>query len=224
LEQYNTIINTFGEKNGASSHRSGGYLKIHFSYDYPFEGKRPSPTLILQPVGKKNVETVIVLSAGDNGRILGPFPAGDYLATFGALTAIGKKYVPVTIENNETSELKYILTPDSIIYGSLTSPLQSKAWSAGMPYNANFTIQSITLNGTGIHRKLHLFESEDVNIVGHTISRADFYYKGHFVFFGLPPGEYDLIIRAEGYKPFVKKYFVKAGIQLDPMLVELTPE
>ena len=224
LEQYNTIINTFGEKKGASSHRLGGYLKIHFSYDYPFEGKRPSPTLILQPVGKKNAETVIVLSAGDNGRILGPFPAGDYLATFGALTAIGKKYVPVTIENNETSELKYILTPDSIIYGSLTSPLQSKEWSAGMPYDANFKIQSITLNGTGSHRKLPLFEGEDVNIVDHTISRADVYYKGHFVFFGLPPGEYDLIIRAEGYKPFVKKCFVKAGIQLDPMIVELRPE
>ena len=155
---------------------------------------------------------------------IGPFPAGDYLATFGALTAIGKKYVPVTIENNETSELKYILTPDSIIYGSLTSALQSKEWSAGMPYDANFTIQSITLNGIGIHRKPHLLEGEDVNIFDYTISRADLYYKGHFIFFGLPPGEYELIIRAEGYKPFVKKCFVKAGIQLDPMLVELTPE
>ena len=70
LEQYNTIINTFGEKTGVSSHRSGGYLKIHFSYDYPFEGERPSPTLILQPIGKKDAETVIDLSANDNGRIL----------------------------------------------------------------------------------------------------------------------------------------------------------
>ena len=157
LDQYNVIINSF-------SHPSGGYLKIHFSYNQPFEGERPEPTLILQPIGKKRAEMEIRLSANDNGRVLGPFPAGDYLATFGALTAIGKGYVPVTIENNETSELKYVLTPDNIIYGTLISALQSKDWAAGMPYQGNFTIQSITLRGTGIHRKLRLLEGEDVNI------------------------------------------------------------
>lgn len=183
LEQYNTIINTFVEKKDASSHRSGGYLKIDFSYDYPFERKRPSPVLILQPVGKKNAETIIDLSANDNGRILGPFPAGDYFASFGALTAIGKKFVPVTIENSETSELKCILTPDNI---ELDSALQSKDWTAGMPYEANFKIQSITLNGTGIHRKLHLPESENINIFDYTISRTDFYYKRNFFSTGCP--------------------------------------
>jgi len=217
LDQYNAIINTF-------SHPSGGYLKIHFSYNHHFEGERPEPTLILQPIGKKRAEMEIRLSANDNGRVLGPFPAGDYLATFGALTAIGKRYVPVTIENNETSELKYVLTPDNIICGTLISVLQSKDWAAGMPYQENFTIQSITLKGTGIHRKLHLLEGEDVNIWHYLIPRADYYYKGNFVFFGLPLGEYELIIRAQGYKPFVKKCFVKAGKQLDPMLVELTLE
>jgi hypothetical protein len=166
----------------------------------------------------------IRLRANDNGRILGPFPAGDYLATFGALTAIGKGYLPVTIENNETRELKYVLTPDNIIYGTLTSALQSKDWAAGMPYQENFTIQSITLKGTGIHREPHLLEGEDVNIYDYLIPRTDCYYKGNFLFFGLPAGEFKLIIRAKGYMPFVKKCFVKAGKQNDPMLVELTPE
>ena len=217
LDQYNVIINFF-------SHPSGGYLKIHFSYNHPFEGERPEPTLILQPIGKKRAEMEIRLSANDNGRVLGPFPAGDYLATFGALTAIGKGYVPLTIENNETSELKYVLTPDNIIYGTLISALQSKDWAAGMPYQENFKIKSITLKGAGIHRKLRLLEGEDVNIYDYFIPRADCYYKGNFVIFGLPAGEFELIIRAQGYKPFVKKCFVKAGKQNDPMLVELTPE
>jgi len=221
LAQYNAILNQFDEK---SLTRSGGYLKIHFSYDYPFEGARPSPSLILQPVGKKNAETVTELSANDNDRILGPFPAGDYLVTFGALTAIGKRLVPVTIADNETSELKFILTPDNIIYGSLISALQSKDWSAGMPYEANFTIQSIELNGAGIHRTPRLLEGEDVNILDYTGSRTDLYYKGNFVFFGLRPGEYELIIRTQGYKPVVKKCIVKAGQQSDPMLIGLTPE
>ena len=217
LDQYNAIINSF-------SHPSGGYLKIHFSYSRPFEGERPEPTLILQPVGKKRAEMEVRLSANDNGRALGPFPAGDYVATFGALTAVGKRYEPVTIENNATSELKFVLTPDKVIYGTLISALQSKDWAAGMPYQENFTIQSITLKGTGIHRKLPLLEGEDVNIYDYIIPRADCYYKGNFVFFAIPPGEYELIIHAQGYKPFVKKCFVQAGQQLDPMLVELTPE
>jgi hypothetical protein len=157
--------------------------------------------------------------------VLGPFPAGDYLATFGALTAMGKGYVPVKIENNETSELKYELIPDNVIYGALLSALQSKDWAAGMPYQENFTIQSITLKGAGIHRKIRLLEGEDFNMLDYFIRRADFYYKGNFFFFGLPAGEFELVIRAQDYKPFVKKCFVKkAGKQSDPMLVELTPE
>jgi pimeloyl-ACP methyl ester carboxylesterase len=217
LEQYNTIINAFDEK-------TGGYLKIHFSYNYLFEGERPEPILILQPIGKKGAVMEISLRADDSGKILGPFPTGDYLASFGALTAIGKGYVPVTIEHNETYELKYVLTPDNVIRGTLISALQSKDWAVGMPYQENFTIQSITLKGTGIHRKLPLLEGEDVNILDYVIPRADCYYKGNFIFYGLPDGEFELIIRAQGYKPFVKKCFVKAGKQLDPITVELTPE
>jgi len=224
LEQYNTIINTFSENAGSPSGLSGGYLKINFSYDYQLEGKSSSPALILQPIGKKNAGVVIALTADDNSRVLGPFPEGDYLASFGALTATGEKFIPVTIESNITSELKYVLSPENIIYGSLISALQSKDWAAGMPYEASFTIDSITLNGSGIHREPHLLENEDVNILDYTIERTDLYYKGNFVFFGLLPGEYELVIRAQGYKPFVKKCYIKAGIQLDPMLIELTPE
>lgn len=224
MEQYNTIINTFGQKKGVSSRRSGGYLKIHFSYKDPFEGERPPPTLVLRPIDKKNAEKAIHLNADDSGRRLGPFPAGNYLATFGALTAIGKRNVPVTIESNETSTLKYVLTHDNIIYGTLLSASQSKDWAAGMPYEMTFTIQSITLEGTGIHRKLQLLEGEDVNLYDYLIPRIDFYYKGNFFFFGLPPGEYELNIRAQGYKPFVKKCSVKVRKQTDPMLVELRPE
>jgi pimeloyl-ACP methyl ester carboxylesterase len=224
LEQYNMILNAFDEKKGASSRRSGGYLKIHFSYDYPSESERFHPSLVLQPVGKKSAERSINLSAGDSGRILGPFPAGDYLATFGSLTAVGERNVPVTIENNQTSELQFVLTRDNIISGSLTSALQSKDWVAGMPYKGEFTIQSITLEGAGIHRKLITLEGEDINWYDYLIPRVDHYYKGNFIFFGLPPGEYQLTIQAQGYKPFMKKCLIAAGKQTDPLLVELTSE
>jgi hypothetical protein len=80
------------------------------------------------------------------------------------------------------------------------------------------------LKGTGIDRKLKRLEGDDVNIYDYLIPRVDFYYKGNFVIYGLPAGEFELIIRAQSYKPFIKKCVIKAGQQKDPMLVELTPE
>lgn len=223
LAQYNAILNMCDDKQSTSGHFSGGYVRVHFSYDASIEGKSPSPVFLLQPTDKKNAQTVIPLNPDDNGKRLGPFPAGDYLATVGALNAVGTPLVPLTIKDNTTREITYVLTPDPIVYGSLTSALQSRNWSAGMPYEADFSIQSLTLNGDGIHRQPHLLEGEDVNFLDYTLSRSDFYYKGNFVFFGLPPGEYELTIRAQDHEPFVKKCVIKAGIQLDPFLIELTP-
>jgi pimeloyl-ACP methyl ester carboxylesterase len=224
LDQYNAIINTFSKESGVSSQLSGGYLKIHFSYNFPFEGIRPRPTLVLQPIGKNQTETAVSLNVNDNGRILGPFPAGDYLASFGALTAIsGKRYVSVKIENNETSELQYVLTPDNIISGYISTDLKPKDRSAGMP-NENVLIQSITLKGAGILRKPLLLEDEDDITYDYYILRTDHYFKGNFVFFGLPPGEYELDISAHGYKSFAQKCFVKTGKQTGHMFIVLTPE
>ena len=216
VDQYNAIISAF-------THPSGGYLKIEYAYQQAFGDERPDPTLILQPVGKKHAAMEIRLDADDSGRLLGPFPAGDYLAGLGALEAISKGNVPVTIGENETSALAYELVPDNVIYGTLVSTRQSKDWEAGMPYQENFTIQSITLVGGGIVRKPSLLGGED-NVTAYLTARRDCYYNGSFFFFGLPDGEFELIIRAQGYQPFVKHCFVQVGQKYDPRLVELTPE
>ena len=223
LDQYNAIINGFDRKNGAVARESGGYLRLLFSYIDPSEGVRPRPTLVLQPVGNKQSETIVNLNADDNGRILGPFPAGDYLASLGAITAIGERYVPVTITNNATSELQYDLTPDNIISGYVATVLKPENRTAGMP-DENISIQSITLKGAGIHRKLQLFRDEEVVSVDQFIQRRDSYHKGNFIFFGLPPGEYELFIRARGYRPFKKRCFVKTGKHAGHMYIRLTPE
>ena len=224
LDQYNAIVNGFGQEKGAVAQQSGGYLQLLFSYNYPLERVRPQPILVLQPVGKKREETIVYLNAKDSGRILGPFPAGDYLASFGALTALGEKYVPVTIKNNETNELSYVLRPDNIISGYVTTALKPENRMAGMP-DGNITIQSITLKGAGIHRKLQILKDEDVVVsIDHYIQRIDFYYKGNFMFFGLPPGEYEIFIRAKGYDPFVQGCLVQDSKQAGHVYIRLTPE
>jgi pimeloyl-ACP methyl ester carboxylesterase len=224
LDQYNAIINSFDQKSGTVAQQFGGYLQLLFSYNYPFEGVRPQPTLVLQPVDKKSAKTIVYVNANDSGKKLGPFPAGDYLASFGALTAIGQKYLPVTIENNETSELTYVLTPDNIISGYIATALKSEDRVAGMP-DAKITIQTISLKGAGIYRNLQIIGNENIDVsIDHFIKRIDSYYKRNFIFFGLPPGEYELLIRAKGYRPFKKRCIVKTGKQAGHMYVQLTPE
>ena len=231
LAQYNTILNEFDEKQSASLHRSGGYLKIHFAYNYDFDGVRPSPTLILRPIGKKNADTVTFLSADDNGRILGPFPSGDYLASMVTLAGKpDKKHVPVSIESNKTRELDFVFIPDGVIRGCVTTSLKPEEKSVGMPdykyrsVDSKINIQSITLKGNGVHRILQQVEGEDVNDYDYLISRADFCYNTCFGFFGLPAGDYKLTIKAEDYKAIVKNYSVMPGILEYFRITGLTPD
>ena len=230
LAQYNTILNKFDVEQGAPLDRSGGYIKVLFAYNYKFDGVRPGPTLILRPIGKKNAETVIYLNANDNGRILGPFPSGDYSASITAIAAQpGKKNVPVSIETNKARELDFVFTPDGVIRGCVTTSLKPEDKSVGMPdyryrsADREIIIEAISLKGSGIHRILRQTQGEDVNNYDYLIARNDFCYNTCFGFFGLPAGDYQLSINAEGYKPIVKNYSVTPGTLEYFRITELTP-
>jgi len=231
LAQYNTILNEFDEKQSASLHRSGGYLKIHFAYNYDFDGVRPWPTLILRPIGKKDAETVIFLSDDDNGRILGPFPSGEYMASMVTMAGKTRKnYVSVTIESNKTRELDFVFIPDGVIRGCVTTSLKPEDTSVGMPdyrfrsADSKIKIRSIALEGNGIHRELQQIKGKDVNNYDCFILRTDICYNTFFAFFGLPAGDYKLSIKAEGYKSIVKNYSVMPGIPEYFTVTELTPD
>lgn len=225
LDQYNAIIDTFDKKNGART--TGGYLQLDFSYDYSSESVRPWPTLVLRPTdrkgkkakkGKKQREIIIPLSAADQGRKLGPFPAGNYSASMVALAVKPeKKEVPVSIENNKLKNIDFVLTPDGTISGYVTAAMKEEDRPVGMPAEKylppedTISVQSITLQGEGIKRILRPLEGENINLVDYYVARTDFCYKGYFNFFGLPAGEYELIIQAEKYKPSIKRYRVVPG-------------
>jgi pimeloyl-ACP methyl ester carboxylesterase len=230
LAQYNTILNEFDEKQSTSPHQTGGYIKVNFSYNYDYDDVRPRPTLILRPIDKNDTETVTFLSDGDNGRILGPFPPGDYSANI--VTVAGrtkKKNVHVSVESNKTKELKFTFTSDGVIQGLVTVPLKPEDQLAGMPdysfrsADSKINIQSITLTGNGVQRTLQPLKGEYVNGYDWLISRADFCYNTFFAFFGLPAGDYKLIIKAEGYKTIVNNYSVIPGVPKYFRVTELTP-
>lgn len=233
LSQYNAILDTFDETHGVAVQRSGGYIRVHFTGNDDFNRTTFKHVFILRPVDRKDVEeTVIYLSNHDNGKAFGPFPVGKYLAFM--LTSAGKstqKYVPVSIENNKTENINFAFIPDGEIFGFLTNPVNPENKSPGRPGdlyladNENISIQSITLTGNGIRRQLKPAQAEeDINNWDVLISRADFCLNGYFGFFGLPAGEYTLLIKARGRKPIEKKYSVTPGVPGTFQATELIPD
>lgn len=231
LAQYNTILNEFDEKQKESLSLDRGYLKINFTYNYDIDGIRTGPMFLLRPVGKKGADTVIYLNSDDNGRILGPFPSGDYIASM--IITAGKstnKYVPVSIDSNETNEVDFVFRPDGAIRGCVTASMKPEDKSVGMPdsvsrsVDKNIKIQSITLSGNGVHRTLKQIEGEEIISYDYLISRDDVCYNRCYAFFGLPAGEYKLRIKAQGYKTTVKNYSVKPGTLTYSRVTELTPD
>ena len=226
MQQYNAILDEFSEKKGASLHRSGGYIKIHFEYTYQHDGIRPRPILVLVPNGKKNAETVTYLSHKDNGRILGPFPAGDYSAIMVAMAAKPQQK-SVSIESNKTKELNFVFLPDGEIYGCVTASLKPDEKFIGKPdytyrsVDESIHIQYIELKGNGIRRTLKPIEGKfnDNEVL---ISRRDYCHNKCFGFFGLPAGEYKVVIKAKGCQPVQKSYSVKPGAPKYFRATELT--
>lgn len=221
VDQYNALLNTFYEKDNTSLSHSGGYLKIHFSYDYDFKGVKPRLSLILHRNGEKDDETVTFFNNGDNGKIIGPFPAGDYVASMVTMAAkTTKKYIPVSIESNKIKELKFLFKPDGVIHGCVAAALQPEDKFIGRPDNryrsidADIHIQSITLKGNGIQRAPKPIRGPEINGFMPFVLRNDGCYNNCFGFFGLPAGDYDLFIKAEGYESVEKKYRVMPGIEL----------
>lgn len=232
ISQYNAILDEFAEKQSTLPNRSGGNLKVSFSYNYESEGVRPQVKFILRPVGKKNAETVIYLSSYDNGKTLGPFPPGEYLASM--LTDGGKtteKNTTVSVESDETNDLDFVFEPDGRIVGYVgaSSALDNEYESPGRPdvvyrsADENIKILSIELTGNGVRRILKPMVTEDVDVWDLIISSTDYCYERYFGFYGLPAGEYTLLIEAEGYQPFEKKYSVKPGTPKDFRAIELAP-
>ncbi len=230
LAQYNTLINSF-DRDSRAKQVPGGYIKIDFTYDFPLDGSRPRPLIVLRPDDRKAAATEIHLSPSDSGRRIGPFPAGAYTASLmAAAVKPDKHHVPVSIKSNGTHNLKFSLTPDGMIYGHVSATQNTEDRPAGMPAeqylpgSRKVAIQMVTLKGSGIERILHPVDGKDPKTYDYFLSSTDFCSENYFHFFGLPAGEYEVKITAKGFRPSVKTYTVKPGRPANIRAVELVVE
>ncbi|OQX14041.1 MAG: hypothetical protein BWK76_15285 [Desulfobulbaceae bacterium A2] len=229
LNQYNTIVNTYNNST-KSSKQAGGNIQINFSYNYHVDGTKPWPSLILRPCDTKRSETVIYLSDTDSGKILGPFPPGDYTVSIIAPASFPTTTnIPVTLASGTTEEVNFTLTPDGTLAGYVTAALQPEDRPVGMPAerylpkDKKIKINALVLRGEGVHKTLHPLEDETINYTDLGISRTDFCHNGLFNFYGLPTGTYELVIHASGYQPKTESYVVTPGKQEEYKIMLLTP-
>ena len=229
MAQYNTIINSYAE-GSAETATAGGYLEINFAFDYPLDGCRPRPILFLRRDDDKAPVTEIHLSPDDSGRRLGPLPAGDYMASLmGAAVKADRNSVPVSIAKDVTRVLSFTLRPAGMVYGDVVVRRSAEDRPAGMPaeqYLANdrpITIQKVTLKGPGVERVVRV-EDRTLDSYEKFISSTDFCTPKYFHFFGLPAGDYEVRIIAEGFNPETRTYVVKPGRPAEVRAIELVPE
>lgn len=229
MAQYNAIINAFA-KGTLADEQAGGYLKIDFSFNYPLDGSRPRPILFLQPDDHVAPAIETHLSPDDSGCRVGPFPAGKYTASLMAAAAkADRHHVPTSIADNETGYLNFTFRPDGMVYGHVVARQDTEDRPAGMPaeqYLPNdrpVVIQKVTLKGAGIESTVRPIEYGAVNPFHPFFLSINFCSKNYFHFFGLPAGEYEVEIHAEGFKPYVKTYVVEPGRPAAAKAIELVP-
>lgn len=209
------------------SSRQGGYIKVSSSVAPGEKGTVRWPQLYLEQV--KNSEKggiFIQLGPTDKSANVGPFPPGDYLATYLAEGFITEPLqVKISIGKTRSPAVHFNLHP----MGSIFDYVQHEFYQDGDPAGTymlpaeDIKINSIRLTGNDIDRFL-VPSMDPKNDMEHYLKQQDWVKKSLFAFYNLPQGEYILTVNAEGYKPrTVRKSIVPGtpnffkGIVLQPI-------
>jgi pimeloyl-ACP methyl ester carboxylesterase len=227
LDQYNSIINTFYERKGSERHRSGGYLEIELR-NLPPNKVYSLGQLLLRPIEDNRSDIVVNFMPDESSITLGPFSVGEYRATVLVVGARpDKTNVPINIEKDKTNKESFVFTPEGMIRGWVTiqNPVDRVAGMPPkiVPPEKGVNLQSIAINGKGMHRRIYPFKGDKDDVADLVLSGSDFIYNDRYIIFGLHAGEYEIEINVQGYEPKTVKHIVTPG-QAQPFLItELTP-
>jgi hypothetical protein len=242
ISQYNAILADIYQKAGTADKGPGNRLRVDFAFDFPNALPRPLPALLLRPVDKQKAATWIRLSHEDSGQEHGPFPSGEY-----EVSLIAPAFAPepvrqvVRIEEGAVARVEITMKPVGFLRGYIMRA--EPGYIQAGKYRQRDTrvpIKSITLKGGGIHRTvtpvrgdageggsydpLIPLQEEEIGYAEYYLSGTDFTSNGVFAFFGLPAGEYELIINATGYEPYSEFCTVKPGQYKNTMHIELVEQ
>lgn len=227
LAQYRSLIERLDERGGPA----GGRLQLDYRFDggpAADAGLPVQPVLLLAPVGAAvGADAVQVpLSPADNGRALGPLPAGTYDASLlAAAWQSHPRSTRVSIGPGSTPALSVRFTPQGSLWSYVAEDASAYSAPAGSfrrPH-ASVQIERISLRGAGVQRSLVPRQGGPADVLPAFLRGEDDAVGPSFLFVGLPEGDYELSITARGYRPYMARHRVVPGQQGPVVPVILQP-
>ena len=225
---FSTVIDSHRKSNDTEAGGSSGMLKVHFSSAAPSERQSSWPVLYLSPVDRGTADDGIIINlrATDNGRSIGPFPAGDYHVSLFA-DAFRAKPVRqvVNLGPKGTAAVEFALIPEGMVSGFIQKKFYNDGDPAGiyMQPDTDLTLRSIRLSGEDFSRVLVPEKNEKFNPFDHYQSGKDWANNAVFAFYNVPQGTYHVTIEAEGYERYTEQRVVVPGRANGVKGIELTP-
>jgi pimeloyl-ACP methyl ester carboxylesterase len=209
LAQIDTLFADADEAPEATARE--GRLRVQYSYTGPVNVPRVPPLLLLTPVDSPAARITLPLEPERSGRVLGPFPAGAYdVALLAHAFRTQPASIPLSIGDRKTTTVGFRLIPQGVLSGYITQAAAPIAPGTVPAPLEGVNIESITLTGPGVRRTL-VPDGGDEDAPARYLEGADHAGRSTFSFVGLPEGEYELSIRAQGYQPYVARHRVVPG-------------
>ena len=202
-----------------------GSVKLLFSYAPAPPGPRAQPLLVLTPADSPGPPVSSLINPEDSGRTVGPYPAGTYdarLAAYGFRTL--PALIPLTVGEGRSTTLGFRLEPQGVLAGYVAARRTDSPAGTYYSPHSNIRVRSVMLDGKGLRRSLEP-AGDGANVVEEYLAGRDQAFGTYFSFVGLPPGDYALTIRADGYRTHTSTHRVVPGeaAASKPILLEPLP-
>ncbi|PKN18188.1 MAG: hypothetical protein CVU71_11780 [Deltaproteobacteria bacterium HGW-Deltaproteobacteria-6] len=220
IAQFKAVLASTETNKDKTYARSKGYVHLQHAFDPP-NVKIPSQmALVLVPTGTEEKETQLkidpFLPEQETGAII-PKKYDVSLCAFGFKTEPDK--VTLDIKPGKIAEAKFILKPQGMVAGYMTAATSTadRFWGFFKDLPESVKIRAIQLTGPGISRLLVPNDKmSEREVLTTFLASRDFAFKATFAFFGLPAGDYDVTIEADGCETFSTKIKAWPGEFIPP--------
>lgn len=173
------------------------------------------PMLRLRPLQGDPTPITLPLMADGPERTLGPLPPGRYEASLpGSTFSTRPRRQPVQIEAGHEATLVFTLEAMGSLSGHAVdadAPARSGAGTR-VQADARVPLRRVELHGQGLVRRLEAAASDDdAALLDRLIDGHDAAGATLFAFVGLPAGDYELRVEADGFAPHRSRHRVEPG-------------
>lgn len=202
---------------GAAATDAGGRLLVELAYSNPaltLSASAP-PILVLRSTQTPASPLMLPLPHRSGAAGIGPVPPGEYEAQLlaqGFTTAPARQRIQVSAAG--ATNLRLELAPQGVLANYIGVDGDSLAYPAGSfrPPHRSVKVEKVTLRGASITRTITPGSGEENTVWEAYLNGQDAAAGAMYSFVNLAAGEYEVEIRARGYRPHVARYTVIPGV------------